>query len=210
MAASLKKTESVGISLSNPIKIKYVEFSIVGDTPLCMHKWSEKAKKEMLDKQMKVAKQGKEAKDPMRDYWESIYHINEGQEKEIGHKEGNRYGFPAVAFKLCAVDACSQVDGMTKVLARQSFHVMADEGDLVEIFGVPEMREDMVRVGMGTADIRFRGYFPQWSAKVKIKYNPSVISIEQMVNLFNLAGFGVGVGEWRPTKDGQFGTFHVE
>lgn len=33
---------------------------------------------------------------------------------------------------------------------------------------------------------------------------------EQIVNLFNVAGFACGVGEWRPSKDGSFGTFHVE
>jgi hypothetical protein len=29
------------------------------------------------------------------------------------------------------------------------------------------------------------------------------------VNLFNTAGFGVGIGEWRSEKDGQHGMFHV-
>lgn len=38
---------------------------------------------------------------------------------------------------------------MTKVAARQAFHI---EGDFAVIRGdAPKMREDMVRVGMGTA-----------------------------------------------------------
>jgi hypothetical protein len=54
----------------------------------------------------------------------------------------------------------------------------------------------MVRVGMGTADIRYRGEFKTWSATVTVRYNARVLSADQVVNLFNTAGFAVGVGEW--------------
>lgn len=67
-----------------------------------------------------------------------------------------------------------------------------------------------MRVGMGVADIRYRCEFKEWSAVVKIRYNASVLSEAQIRNLFNVAGFGVGIGEWRPEKDGSFGMFHVE
>ena len=91
---------------------------------------------------------------------------------------------------------------------RRAFHI---DGDLVEIKSEqhPQMRMDMVRIGMGTADVRFRPEFRDWSADVPIRFNEAVISVEQIVNLFNLAGFGVGIGEWRPEKDGQWGMFHV-
>ena len=36
-----------------------------------------------------------------------------------------------------------------------------------------------------------------------------MLSAAQIVNLFNTAGFGVGIGEWRSEKDGQYGSFHV-
>jgi hypothetical protein len=29
------------------------------------------------------------------------------------------------------------------------------------------------------------------------------------VNLFNTAGFAIGVGEWRPQRDGSYGMFHI-
>ena len=43
-------------------------------------------------------------------------------------------------------------------------------------------------------------------------YNENVLSMEQIVNLFNIAGFGAGVGEWRPgsKSGGSFGMFHVD
>jgi hypothetical protein len=42
-----------------------------------------------------------------------------------------------------------------------------------------------------------------------VRFNRNVLSAAQIVNLFNTAGFGGGIGEWRPEKDGQFGMFHV-
>ena len=62
---------------------------------------------------------------------------------------------------------------------------------------------------MGTADIRYRGQFPHWWVAVTVRFNANVLSAAQIVNLFNTAGFGVGVGEWRMERDGQFGCFRV-
>lgn len=178
------------------LNLQTIRLRLVGDSPLICHAWSEKAKREMLDKQMKKAKQAKEAKDPRADFEQSLY----------PHPDGG-FGFPAVAFKNAAVDACSSIAGVTKVEARGAFHII---GDLVKIEGTPSPREDMVRIGMGTADIRYRGEFKQWSADIALRYNASVLSAEQIANLFNTAGFAVGVGEWRPQRDGSFGMFHVE
>jgi hypothetical protein len=177
------------------IRVQQMELTLIGDSPLISHAWSEKAKKQMLDKQMKKAKQAKEAKDPQRDYEESLYK----------HPTGG-FGFPCVAFKSAAVGACRFSDGIKMTEARGAFHVV---GELAKIKGEPSMREDMVRVGMGTADIRYRGEFKSWSVVLLISYNADALSPEQIINLFNIAGFGVGVGEWRPEKDGSYGRFHV-
>lgn len=189
------KDDAVQIVLPE-LDLQRIEITLEGDSPLICHKWSEKAKTEMLNKQMKKAVKAKAAKDPKRDYKESLYE----------HPEGG-YGFPAVAFKAAAVDACSHVAGITKVQTRGAFHI--DE-ELVKIKGRPNMREDMVRVGMGTADIRYRGEFKKWSTSFVIRFNASVLSAEQIVSLFDVAGFGTGVGEWRPQKNGSYGMFHVK
>jgi hypothetical protein len=179
-----------------PIDVRTLELRLVGDSALICHRWSDKAKRQMLDKQMKKAKQAKEAKDPEADYEASLY----------PHPEGG-YGFPAVAFKAAAVTACRYVDGMKMTEARGAFHVI---GELIELEGQPEPREDMVRVGMGTADIRYRAQFPKWACTLLVRYNAKAISPEQIINLFNIAGFGVGIGEWRPERDGSYGMFHVQ
>jgi hypothetical protein len=188
-------TKEVQVDLKK-INIQRAEIRVEGDSPLIVHAWSHKAIEMMLDKQMKKAKTAKTAKDPEQDYKDCFYYTPDG-----------KFGFPSIAFKAAAVSAGGRFsDGLKMTELRGSFFI---DGEMVEIFGEPSKRRDMVRVGMGTADVRFRPEFRQWSAILPIKYNADKISIEQIVNLFNLAGFGVGVGEWRPEKDGQFGMFHV-
>ena len=99
------------------------------------------------------------------------------------------------------------IGSLTKVLARQCFHL---RGEYVQILGdPPSMREDTVRVGMGTADIRFRGEFERWAAVLTVDFNANVLSAEQVVSLIHAGGFGCGIGDWRPEKDGANGRFHV-
>lgn len=210
MAKAPTKTE-VGIELP-PLNTKLMEVTLIGDAALICNAWSAKAKREMLDKQMKRPKAAREAKDPRADFQASLYKL-----------DGGGYGFPSVAFRDAAVTAVTSVSGITKVLARQAFQIIGEdievtgafEGvkmrqNLVKIEGSdPCMREDMVRVGMGAADLRYRGEFPVWFTKVLVKYNENVLSPSQILNILNTAGFAVGVGEWRPEKNGQYGTFHV-
>jgi len=175
---------------------KHMRIKLIGDSPLICHAWSEKARGMIRKKQTKQATTAREAKDPHQDFLDSLYPLN-----------GGGYGFPAIAFKTAAVDACSHLNGITKVLVRGAVHVV---GELVPLDTEPTMREDMVRVGMGVADIRYRGEFSQWSVDLNVSYNAGVLSAEQVVNLFNVAGFAIGVGEMRPGKTGfSYGRFHV-
>lgn len=180
-----------------PLHKAIVEITLIGDSPLITHAWSEKAKKEIADKQQKKAKQGRPPKNPQEEYEGAMYKLEDGA-----------CGIPCIAFKAAAVSAANDA-GIAMTVARRAFHVM---GQLVRIDSPnePTMREDMVRVGMGVADIRYRPEFWPWSVTLTIAYNSAVVSIEQLVNLFQIAGFGVGIGEWRPEKNGQFGLFHVE
>ena len=200
MATRTKKTESEVIAIPK-IEIDIVKFNVRGITPLIVSKFSEKAKQMMLDKQMKKASAGKEAKDPQKQYEESLYKF----------ADGKRTGFPAVEFKAAMVRAGKQL-GMVMTDLRGRFHVMAEENDLVEIKGEPHIREDMVRLATGVADIRFRGeYSPGWEAEITIQYFKNAISKEQLAQLVVLAGFSCGIGEWRPERSnsGSYGLFEL-
>lgn len=205
MAAA--KPTSTSIELP-PLNIQTIDIPIIGDSPLICHAWSAKAKKAMLDKQMKKATAGKTAKDPWRDFAETLYWLD-GMPAEPTEDDviNGRFGFPAVAFKSAAITAVTSMGGMTKVMGRQCFHIV---GEMVELLGpAPSMREDMVRVGMGSADIRHRAEFETWGAVLRVQHNANVLSAEQVISLFEAGGFGVGIGDWRPEKDGVNGRFHV-
>jgi hypothetical protein len=184
-----------------PIKVESVQIKIKGLSPLIMHRWSEKARKEMLDKQMKKTVK-KEAKSPEEQYESSVYKLDDG-----------RIGFPADAFKKAMIRGAKQI-GLVMTDARTSFFVHGeyctrDDRELVPLTGEVAPREDMVRLNGATADIRFRGQVLDWSATLHISYNASITSFDQVVNMLHAAGYGVGVGEWRPEKDGTFGRFEV-
>lgn len=189
------------------LDVRTIHVPIIGDSPLIVHAWSKKARQQMLDKQTKRATAGRAAKDPWRDFCESLYWLGDMPDNATpADVEAGRFGFPTIAFKNAAVTACTSIGSITKVAARQAFHV---EGEFAQLDGVPAMREDVARVGMGTADLRYRGEFSPWSTVLAVRFNASMLSAEQVVNLFQIAGFAVGVGDWRPERDGPFGRFHV-
>lgn len=233
MATKKNENKDAVLSVELPgIELGVFSVRIVGDSPLIVHKWSHKAKEEMLGKQMKKATKGKEAKVPVKDFVDSLYWLDENgnlidTEHEIPEElEGiandtpyeevyeviktGRFGFPACAFKASAIDAGYQQGVIAKkTTARGAFHIL---GEYAVIEGIPEMREDMVQIGgiSKVADIRYRPEFKTWSTTLTIRYNKMSITPEQIMNLLNYGGFANGVGEWRPSRDGSFGTYHVE
>jgi hypothetical protein len=90
---------------------------------------------------------------------------------------------------------------------RRLLHIL---DEFTEINGKPTMREDTVVVGRGSGDLRYRGCFENWKATIEIEYNSSLIDEANILNLINTAGYGVGVGDWRPEKNGQFGRFAID
>ena len=214
-----KKNEAAIIEIK-PINIVTTTVRIAGDTPLIMHRWSEKDKRMILEKQMKKTKSSaKEAKNPVEDFIESVYWM-EGKPTEYTEeafdescRNGARFGFPVTAIKQATISSAYR-NGITKDMAslRGAFFIAGEGSELLaEVKGcTPTMREDMVRVGMGVADIRFRGEFANWYMDLQVSYNANgAYTLDQIINLINVGGFSCGIGEWRPEKDGNYGMYHV-
>ncbi len=203
-----------------PLDIKTVNIRIVGDTPLIVHAWSEKAKRMMLEAQMKTTKtKGKAVRDPYDDFIQSLYWLEGKPEEstpdafEEAVKNGAKWGFPVGAIKQAGNSAAYRLGWVkNQMQLRGSYFLKSEYGEMAEIKGsIPEMREDMVRVGMGSADLRYRGEFKNWYMDMSLEYNASGdMTLEQIINVINAGGYTVGIAEWRPEKDGSFGKYHIE
>lgn len=208
-------TQSLTAQLSGKTTFKRFKVWIIGDTPIITHAWSEKAKREMLQKQVKATKAGKEARDPQADFVSSLYEMGDGV-----------FGFPATGVKNCILSAAHKDKGIARSGVMAALWIDADmvrvrpalagavcDMPLIRIWGTdPEMREDMVKIGAGlnkTANLAYRAQFTVWAMRVTGRFNPAVINEEALAFLIQESGFSSGLGEWRNERKGMFGAFHM-
>lgn len=207
------KTPGEAINIKRLARSSFNVF-LVGETPLIVHAWSQKAKLELLKKHMQQITV-REAKDPEDHFLRSIYRMEDGQ-----------YGFPVVGVKEAMATSASDLDGVFKTQIYRNVFVTGKRGfqaaafadlkspiELAELFSPnpPAIREDMVRLSgrERTPDLRYRAEFWPWCLRLSIGYIDDFISAESILNLLHHAGFRVGLGEWRQEKGGNSGAFHV-
>lgn len=184
------------------IAVERLLVPILGTAPLVVHRFSEKAKKQMLDA-MQGRKSPKEPKNPEAEYKAALYRF----------KDGERCGFPVIAFKSATIGGARFYSGVTMTALKQAMFFSGEPGadgqPLAHIIGEHEMREDVVRVGRGT-DLRYRPEFTEWSTELDVVYVKAMLTRNSLLSLIDAGGMGIGVGEWRPEKDGAFGTYRID
>lgn len=192
----------MGAITLRPINRKKMTFWIRSTTPLIQHKWSEKAKKEMRDKQQ-LGKKTKERslKSPEDDARAATHFTDDG-----------KYGVSGMAFKNSLVNAAHKDLGIEKTLVRKAIFLVTQDAEKVLPIETeePVVREDFVRVGMGTADLRYRPEFRRWRCKIELEVDADLLQEKDILSLVDRAGFGVGLHEWRPEKGGEYGRFEVD
>lgn len=181
----------------SPPNFQWADIHIEGTAPYVQHKFSEKARKAIKEKQEagSQAKKGKkrEPKDFKAMYEGAQYHMEDGSN-----------GIPASAFRNAMVSACRLVD-QKMTIAKMAIFVEADGFDtdgtaLVKFTrGKPEYLESYVRLASGVVDLCARPKWnPGWRAKVRIRFDADRFSASDVMNLLARAGQQVGVGEGRP------------
>lgn len=192
-----------GVAPIDRIGAETILIPIRGTSPLVVHRFSEKAKLEMLNN-AQGKKTPREPKNPQAEYEAAFYRLKDG-----------RYGFPALAFKSATVGGARFYGKQISMTALKQFIFFTGEpGDdghyYVPIEGEPTMREDVVRVGRGGTDLRYRPQFSEWSTALTVTYVKSMLTRGSLLSLIEAGGMGVGVGEWRPERDGDFGTYQLD
>jgi hypothetical protein len=209
-----------------PVKTETLIIPIVGTAPLIVSRFSEKAKKQMLDAQQGV-KNPPQKRDPETEFLASLYRAglvdpdgpDDTQVVNGAITNTNlRWGLPAMAFKMATIGAGRFYGKQVKMTELRQFmffegiQVEGESSKMVVIEGSPEMREDYVRLaGVNhPADLRYRGCFYEWSAELTVRYTVNLLDRQSLVSLIQAGGMGVGVGEWRPERNGEFGTYEVQ
>lgn len=206
--SSTKKINELQINLITGV------IHIVGTSPLIVHAWSRKASQAMYDNQTKAAKAPKKEKNPQEDYENASYKLPDG-----------RHGFPVEGLKrsmknssmMVSIKEASKVGQACYLCGVRTMRPVIHDGAASSLHLIPlvcskpVMREDMVKVGgqSKTADFRYRPEYEFWAMRIVYKLNPSIMSEDEMAGYLAQAGHGVGIGEWRPQKNGVNGTFRL-
>lgn len=188
----MKQKQKIAIT---PAPILEITLEIEGTADLIQNKFSQKAVDQMLRKHMGMSVE-QEKKKP-----------REVLETATIYNTDRRVCIPPTAIKKAMLTASTQVKGFFKTALRAMLFVQGNSLPITYKEMVPRM--DITRLsGIGRKpDVRFRPAFVDWHCRLTIQFSDS-ISVETVLDLLKRAG-SVGVGEWRPEKDGNFGTFRI-
>lgn len=126
--------------------------------------------------------------------------------------QNNRIGYDASGIKKGLCDAAVRVLGESKsTIINANVQVIPEKRNLVPIeFKDNGFDESIITNWKGNAFLTYRNVFNDWSAKFRIEYLPSNISMEQVIALVQAMGFAGGIGAHRVgLKGGTNGKFHV-
>lgn len=206
--------QKVKIEITPP-NFKVLPIRIEGTAPLMTHKFSEKMRKQIEEKQ--TSKNATTKKREPKDYAAEF-----NAARYIAKKNGTVGGWdgiPAGAIRSAMIAACRTVDGLPMTRAKGAFFIRAQGNDvtdstpLIRIEGKPEHDTRPVRLESGVADLRNRPRYDEWACQMEIEYDSDLVSQNDVANLLARAGAQVGLCEMRPSAPnsfgGDFGTFKV-
>lgn len=207
---AVKPKEKVRIEITPP-NFQILPVRVEGESPLMLHKFSEKMRKQIEAKQ--TATDATRSKRAPKDY---AAEFNAARYLARG---GNWDGIPAGAFRAAMIAACRRVEGLPMTVAKGAFFIIADGRDetdgtpLIRIEGKAVHDTRPVRLESGVADMRNRPRYDTWACNLKIQFDADLLSANDVANLLARAGSTVGVGELRPqgpnSFGGDFGTWRV-
>lgn len=176
------------------VKQMHLKANILGRSPFICNRMSEKTKRELLlpSGRKNAAEKASSLKhDPLAEFRASPYTMPDSSPTLIG--------MMASAFKGAMRTAALDLPGATAAKIGRLVYV---EGDLISLYGVPQLFMTVVRnAGQNAApDIRSRAILPQWAAQIDIKFIVPVINATSVAKLIAAAGITAGVGDWRVEK----------
>lgn len=201
--------EVVKIELK-PLGNRFMEITIVGDSDLILNKMNDVTARDLIDERKDKAKNKEKP-----NIWEkriTSMHWKNGKPtdfSEEGMRKALQENAPCITgfgLKKSFRDAVvrNKVDKYGTTFDANINMVNA----LTPIkFAEHCIDETLISPKQGRPVLVELNRFIGWSASFVISYMESVYSPEQIANIVNLAGFGIGIGSGRPSG---YGRYHVE
>ena len=203
------KTETIEIKR---IDVKQVTVKIVGDGDLILNKMNDVSTRQLTDQRKNKAKDME-----VPNEWEQIItamHWRDGKPTDFSEQglidalKNNAPCITAFGLKKSFGEAVvrNEIDKF-KTKFDPSVNIIA-KGNLIPIkFTEHYIDEKLMSPMRGKPVLVRMNRFSGWSAEFTIQFTENVYSLEQIINIINLAGFGLGIGSGRTSG---YGRYHVE
>lgn len=203
------KTETIEIKR---IDVKQVTVKIVGDGDLILNKMNDVSARQLTDQRKNKAKDME-----VPNEWEQIItalHWRDGKPTDFSEQglidalKNNAPCITAFGLKKSFGEAVvrNEIDKF-KTKFDPSVNIIA-KGNLIPIkFTEHYIDEKLMSPVRGKPVLVRMNRFSGWSAEFTIQFTENVYSLEQIINIINLAGFGLGIGSGRTSG---YGRYHVE
>lgn len=194
------------------IEPKRIIISIEGDSDLILNKMNDCTVKQLTDQRKDKAKSLEKP-----NTWEQIItaiHWLNGKPEDFSEDslkdalENNKPCLSGFGLKKSFADAVVRneiAQYATKFNA--SVNIIGQGDNLVPIsFAEHNIDEKLMSPKKGAPVLVHLNRFSGWSADIEISFIDTVYSEEQIINIVNLAGFGIGIGSGRSSG---YGRYHV-
>lgn len=198
---------------------KIATIKIQGDSDLILNKMNDVSRKQLTDERKDKAKDVNAANNNFERIITSIHWLN-GNPKEFSEKSlrealDPKNNAPCIT---CFGLKKSFGEAVTRNKISQystEFHatmnVIGKGDNLVPIrFADHHVDEKLMSPKRGAPVLVYLNRFSGWSAEFDISYLENVYSLEQITNIVNLAGFGLGIGSGRSSGYGRYHVVGVE
>lgn len=208
-----KKEEAKVIELK-PIIPQTITVTIVGDSDLILNKMNDPTARALTDARKDKAKNLEKPNE-----WEMVItamHWLNGKPEEFTEKslkealnpKKNAPCLTAFGLKKSFADAVVRNEIATYATKfNASVNIIGKGDNLVPIrFAEHHIDEKLMSPKKGAPVLVRLNRFSGWSADITLSFIDNVYSVEQIINIVNLSGFGIGIGSGRSSG---YGRYHV-
>lgn len=203
------KTQEITLHTLAPIQL---DVTIVGDGDLVLNKMNDVTVKQLTDKRKNKAKDIE-----VPNMWEEIItsmHWYNGKPTDFSEDglvkalEENAPCITAFGLKKSFGDAVVRAEiDKYKTKFDANVNIMAKNNLVPITFAGHYVDEKLMSPKKGSPVLVHLNRFSGWRATFTVSFMENVYSAEQILNIINLAGFGIGIGSGRSSG---YGRYHIE